>query len=537
MTASELKKSILQMAVEGKLTEQNKNDEPAEKLLKRIKEEKEKLIKEGKIKKEKTVSEIYKRDGSYYERVSEGKNILKDVCIDEELPFDIPDSWVWVRLGNLIYLVSGTSYNKNDITNSGIRILRGGNIQNDKLLLYDDDVFIPTSYYDEEKNIRKYDIIIVASTGSKIVIGKPAFIENNHNNTQIGAFLRIIRLYNIEIYNYINIIFKSNYYREHIRNKVVGTNINNIKSEYIETLLIPLPPIEEQRRIVEKINLLMPLINEYDELEKSITKLNKEFPHNIKKSVLQYAIEGKLTEQNKNDEPAEKLLKRIKEEKEKLIKEGRIKKEKTTSEIYKKDGSYYERVLDGKNIVKDVCIDDELPFDIPDSWVWVRFNNIVSYSMGKTPPRKENEYWDNATFPWVSIADLIPDSILYETKEKVNKYSAEKIFKNRISAAGTLLMSFKLTVGKVSILGIDAFHNEAIISIYPFIDTDKIMTNYLFLIMPLISLSGDTKTAIKGNTLNTDSLNSLYIPLPPIEEQNRIVRKIKKFNEIINTIK
>ena len=254
----------------------------------------------------------------------------------------------------------------------------------------------------------------------------------------------------------------------------------------------------------------------------------------LKKSILQMAVEGKLTEQSKKDETVEKLLKRIKEEKESLIKEGKIKREKTISEIYKKDGSYYERVSDGKNIFKDACIDEELPFEIPDTWTWVRFNNLVSYSIGKTPPRKENEYWDNATFPWVSIADLIADSVLYETKEKVNKYSAEKIFKNRISTAGTLLMSFKLTVGKVSILGIDAFHNEAIISIYPFIDNDKIMTNYLFLIMPLISQSGDTKTAIKGNTLNTDSLNALYIPLPSIEEQKRIVEKINLLMPLIN---
>ena len=532
MIASELKKSILQMAVEGKLTEQNKNDEPAEKLLKRIKEEKEKLIKEGKIKKEKTVSEIYKRDGSYYERVSEGKNILKDVCIDEELPFDIPDSWVWVRLNNIVSIlgdgIHGTP--KYDI-NGSFAFINGNNLSNGKIVIKPDTKYLTKEEANKHYRNLNINTVLVSINGT---IGNVAFYNNE--NIILGKSSCYFNLIYINK-RYIKILLETDYFLKYALTVSTGTTIKNVPLYGMRNFIVPLPPIEEQRRIVEKINILMPLINEYDELEKSITKLNKEFPHNIKKSVLQYAIEGKLTEQNKNDEPAEKLLKRIKEEKEKLIKEGRIKKEKTTSEIYKKDGSYYERVLDGKNIVKDVCIDDELPFDIPDSWVWVRFNNIVSYSMGKTPPRKENEYWDNATFPWVSIADLIPDSILYETKEKVNKYSAEKIFKNRISAAGTLLMSFKLTVGKVSILGIDAFHNEAIISIYPFIDTDKIMTNYLFLIMPLISLSGDTKTAIKGNTLNTDSLNSLYIPLPPIEEQNRIVRKIKKFNEIINTIK
>ena len=520
MTASELKKSILQMAVEGKLTEQSKKDEPVEKLLKRIKEEKENLIKEGKIKKYKTTSEIYKKDGSYYESIAEGKNILKDVCIDDELPFEIPDSWAWVRLNTL------------SINYDNMRKPVSVEIRSKQRKVYD--------YYGATGAIDKVDsyifdgiFILIGEDGGNFYsdkdvafIIKGKFWANNH--------VHVLGIYKGCEYYFCNFLNSLNLPAMGLIN---GIAVPKLNQSNLNKILIPLPPIEEQKRIVEKINLLMPLINEYDSLEKNITKLNKEFPNSIKKSILQYAIEGKLTEQSEKDEPVEKLLKRIKEEREKLIKEGKIKKDKTTSEIYKKDGSYYERITDGKNILKEVCIDDELPFEIPDSWGWVRFNNIVSYSMGKTPPRKENEYWDNATFPWVSIADLIPDSVLYETKEKVNKHSAEKIFKNRISTAGTLLMSFKLTVGKVSILGIDAFHNEAIISIYPFIDTDKIVTNYLFLIMPLISQSGDTKTAIKGNTLNTDSLNALYIPLPPIEEQGRIADKINRLNEIINTIK
>lgn len=538
MTASELKKSILQMAIEGKLTEQSKKDEPVEKLLKRIKEEREKLIKEGKIKKEKTISEIYKKDGSYYERIAEGKNILKEVCIDEELPFEIPDSWAWVRLGNIGKIVGGStpkSENPMYYTSSGNGIpwITPADMKNIN------GIYISHGRRDiTEEGYKSCSTFIIPKNSiifsSRAPIGYVA-ISNNELCTNQGfkSIVPYISDINFSLLYYYFLQYKT----KSIESRASGTTFKEVSGSFLEKELFPLPPIEEQKRIVEKINLLMPLINEYDSLEKNITKLNKDFPNSIKKSILQYAIEGKLTEQSEKDEPVEKLLKRIKEEKEKLIKEGKIKKDKTTSEIYKKDSSYYERITDGKNILKEVCIDDELPFEIPDSWVWVRFNNIVSYSMGKTPPRKENEYWDNATFPWVSIADLIPDSVLYETKEKVNKHSVEKIFKNRISTAGTLLMSFKLTVGKVSILGIDAFHNEAIISIYPFIDTDKIVTNYLFLIMPLISQSGDTKTAIKGNTLNTDSLNALYIPLPPIEEQGRIVHKINRLNEIINTIK
>ena len=176
----------------------------------------------------------------------------------------------------------------------------------------------------------------------------------------------------------------------------------------------------------------------------------------------------------------------------------------------------------------------DTPFDIPDSWEWIRFKDLVDYSMGKTPPRKETEYWSNGTLPWVSIADLVADGTVTETKECVNDYAAEHTFKSKISKAGTLLMSFKLTVGKVSILGIDAFHNEAIISIYPFVDPDRITTMFLFALLPLLSQSGDTKSAIKGNTLNSDSLDALLIPLPPIQEQKRIFAKLQELTAPLN---
>ena len=243
----------------------------------------------------------------------------------------------------------------------------------------------------------------------------------------------------------------------------------------------------------------------------------------LKNSILQMAVQGKLVPQDPNDEPASVLLERIRAEKEKLIKEGKIKKEKNPSVIFRgADNLPYEKI--GKN--EPVCIAAEVPFEIPESWEWVRFKNLVSYSMGKTPPRKESEYWTEPVYPWVSIADMNADGTILSTKEMVNEYAAEKTFRKRISKAGTLLMSFKLTVGKVSLLGIDAYHNEAIISIYPFVDNDAIVTNYLFCILPLISQSGQTKTAIKGNTLNSESLDALMIPLPPLREQERICKRL-----------
>ena len=154
--------------------------------------------------------------------------------------------------------------------------------------------------------------------------------------------------------------------------------------------------------------------------------------------------------------------------------------------------------------------------------------------MGKTPPRKESVYWDKPAYQWVSIADMIADGEIRTTKEGVSEYAAVNSFKGRISPQGTLLMSFKLTVGKVSILGIDAFHNEAIISIYPYVDDKRVMTSYLFTILPLISQTGDTKTAIKGNTLNSDSLDNLLIPLPSLTEQERIVAKINELLPVLS---
>ena len=191
----------------------------------------------------------------------------------------------------------------------------------------------------------------------------------------------------------------------------------------------------------------------------------------------------------------------------------------------------YEKV--GKN--EPVCIADEVPFEIPESWEWVRFKDLVNYSMGKTPPRKESEYWEKPCYPWVSIADMIDGTTITSAKEGVNQYSSDKVFKGKISPSGTLLMSFKLTVGKVSILGMDAFHNEAIISIFPYIGDKNATRDYLFNTLPLLSQEGDTKTAIKGNTLNSDSLDALLIPLPPLKEQLRISAKLQELQAPLST--
>ena len=230
----------------------------------------------------------------------------------------------------------------------------------------------------------------------------------------------------------------------------------------------------------------------------------------LKKSILQYAMQGKLVEQNPNDEPASELLKRIKAEKEQLIKDGKIKKEKSLPPI----------------------TEDEIPYELPQGWEWVRFGNLVNYNIGRTPSRKEQIYWGN-DIPWISIADMNNMGQIQTTKEKISKFAFEKCFKSTLVPKNTLIMSFKLTVGKVSILGIDALHNEAIISIFPLQDENFIIRNYLFHFLPLIAQTGNSKTAIKGNTLNTDSINNLLVPLPPLAEQQRIVEKLEEILPLV----
>ena len=228
-------------------------------------------------------------------------------------------------------------------------------------------------------------------------------------------------------------------------------------------------------------------------------------PQELKSSILQLAVQGRLVEQRPEEGTAEELYRQIQEEKQRLIKEGKIKKEKPLPEI----------------------TEDEVPFDIPESWMWVRFGEIVHFHLGKTPPRGEPEWWDN-DIPWVSIADMPENGFVKETKEGVSKKALSQIFSSNVSKAGTLLMSFKLTVGRVSILSIDAVHNEAIISIFPFVSYENITRDFLFYILPFVANNGESKNAIKGKTLNKKSINNLIVALPPLAEQKRIVAKIEE---------
>ena len=249
----------------------------------------------------------------------------------------------------------------------------------------------------------------------------------------------------------------------------------------------------------------------------------------LRKSILHLAIQGKLVPQDPNDEPASVLLERIRAEKQRLIKEGKIKKDKIDSFIYKgEDNRYYEKV--GPE-VKDIT--DDLPFEIPDTWVWTRFSQIVSFGLGKTPDRHTDKFWSSGIYPWFAISDLQEKATVYSTKEKISATALKEKFSGKLIPQGTLLMSFKLTVGRTSILGIDAVHNEAIISVFPIIPDNDATRNFLFNTLSLIVSYVETTDAIKGATLNSSKISSMFVPFPPLAEQIRIVKEIEKFEPLI----
>lgn len=221
----------------------------------------------------------------------------------------------------------------------------------------------------------------------------------------------------------------------------------------------------------------------------------------LRELILELAVRGKLVPQDPSDEPASELLKRIAEEKARLVAEGKIKKQKPQVDISEL----------------------EKPYELPIGWDWTTLPGAASYQIGKTPPTKEAKFWDDSGLPWVSISDMEHYGEISDTNRKVSVLAQRDIFKYPPVPAGTLLMSFKLTVGKVAVLAVDAYHNEAIISLSPYSGISK---DYLFRFLPSIALGGQQKNALMGNTLNSESMAQLLVPIPPLAEQHRIVAKV-----------
>ena len=520
MTADQLRKSILQQAIQGKLVPQDPNDEPASVLLERIREEKARLVEEKKIKKEKNPSVIFRgEDNSYYEKFTLSGEVK---CIDEEIPFEIPNGWEWCRLGDITSITGGkrvpVGYSLTN-QNTGYKYIRVADMK--QYSVRNNDVhYISKEIYSLIKNytISKDDLYITVA-GTIGVVGEIPIEFDGANLTENANKIVFTQL-NKKCLMYL---LSSDYVQTQIKNCTTKVGQPKLAIIRIQNFLLPIPPLKEQQRVVEKIEELIPHIEHYGKAQTELNTLNKNIKEQLKKSVLQYAIEGKLVPQDETEGTAEVLLEQIQKEKQKLYEENKLKKKDLEhSTIFKdEDNKYYEKI--GKNVT---CIDEEIPFEIPKNWRWVRFGQIVKLNMGKTPPRDDSRYWLNAKRNWVSISDMTNYGRIKTTKEQISEEAANSLMR-KSSPINTLLMSFKLTVGRTAILDIEAYHNEAIVSIYPYIDKKFMLRNYLFYTLPILANIGDSKDVIKGKTLNSKSLNNLLIPLPPLNEQLRIVESIE----------
>ena len=383
MDTKALRQKILDLAIRGKLVPQDPSDEPASVLLERIREQKKQMVKEGKLKAKDIKNDtiiFVGEDNLHYEKFADGT--VK--CIEDEIPFELPEGWAWCRLLPLTIKIGAGStptggaavYSK-----SGIKFIRSQNVYDDGLVLTD------VAYISEEINQKKSgsivkpkDILLNITGGS---IGRCALVPDDFDIANVNQHVIIIRLVNPELRKYLHDVITSPYIQEQILSRQVGSGRGGLSAETLSTFLIPLPPMNEQVSTIKKLQDCISYTLTIADAQRSVSDLVSA----TKSKILDLAIRGKLVPQDPNDEPASVLLERIRAEKEELIKQGKIKRDKKESIIFRgDDNSYYEKI-DGEVS----CIDEEIPYDIPDTWTWMRLENccVKEIRRGKSPKYAE----------------------------------------------------------------------------------------------------------------------------------------------------
>ena len=518
MTAQQLKNSILQMAVQGKLVPQDPNDEPASVLLERIRAEKERLIKEKKIKREKNPSVIFKgADNTPYEKIGDEVHPL-------DTPFDIPESWEWVRHNDLFEISGGSQPPKSKFISEA----RDGYIRLYQIRDYGNNpvpVYIPISA--ASKISHKGDILLARYGAS---LGKVFWAEDGAYNV---AMARVIPLYETELISkeFLFLFYQSSLYQSviHANSRSAQAGFNK---EDLSSLFFPLPPRSEQKRIVCAYEKLQPFLNAYDDAAHSLATMNKDFPEALKKSILQEAVQGKLVPQDPSDEPAEALLERIRAEKQRLIKEGKIKKDKHESVIFRRDNSHYE-----KRGSEEVCIDEEIPFEIPENWAWCRASSLGTMIRGRGIKRTETvaqgcpcirygEIYTTYETSFDSAVSFVPDTL---DKDCLHFSSGDVVFtltgENKVDIAKTVAF---LGEGQIAAGGDLAFWTHH--------GMNPLYLVYYMASPYCIELKRRTATGDIIVHISTSKVGDFLVPIPPIKEQNRIVSAIEQLFAVASTL-
>ena len=522
MNGKQLKNSILQWAIQGKLVPQDPNDEPASVLLDKIRQEKERLIKEKKIKRDKNASIIYRgEDNSYYEKFIATGEVK---CIDEEIPFEIPSSWEWCRMQDIMKFVNGRAYKKEELLSRGkYKVLRVGNFFTNNEWYYS-DLELP-----DDKYCYPGDLLYAwsASFGPQIWNDVKTIFHYHIWNVKYNS--RIL------LRDYLFYFFL--YDKTQVLSSTTGSTMIHVSMENMKPRFIPIPPYCEQKRIVSKINELLPVIDKFDDVQKELDTLNALIKESLKKSILQEAIQGKLVPQITEEGTAQELLEQIRQEKLQLVKDGKLKKSALTDSIIFKgdDNKYYELIDDSP-----VCIDEFLPFQIPETWVWRKVKDLLEIQTGASFKKEQA----NANKKGIRIlrgGNILPNKYIFKdddvfvSEEFVNANTILK--KNSIITPAVTSLE---NIGKMAVIEKDYKNVSAggfVFIISPYIqDFNHSLLLAYFLQSPFLieAMRGITKkSGAAFYNLGKERLKELYLPLPPMAEQGRIVGKI---NEVLSSI-
>ena len=546
MKAKDLKNSILQMGVEGKLVPQDPSDEPASILLDRIREEKHRLIAEGKAKFPKGGESViyFGSDGSPYEKRVDAKGrVTSDKCIANEVPFEeLPEGWAWARLSMLTANVH-YGYTCSSSSSGHIKLLRITDIQNGHVN-WNTVPYCASDPKDRSTYLLKEGDILIARTGG--TIGKSYFISEKPPVSAFASYLiRAIPIKN-EIVPYFRSYFDSPSYWAQLIDASAGTGQPNVNAASIGRLLIALPPLAEQRRIVERVGELMPLVEEYGGLEDAREALDAALPGRLRKSVLQLAVRGGLAPQDPTDEPAGVLLERIRGQRRQLVAEGKMKAPKGGESIIfaGSDGRRYEKRADAKGRESEpACIEDELPFEIPEDWEWARLESVLQLSSGLGYKK------DSLTVKSERMVRVLRGGNIGEGDEPLVRDNDVLISTEFVDD------SLLLRDGQIITPAVTSLENVGKAAIVRAADGNTVCGGFVFFLTPFLEnpwhseylhkyLTSPThiafcKTVVKKSgqafyNLSKSSLNSALIAIPPLAEQHRIANEVDRLFKILS---
>lgn len=524
MNGKQLKNSILQWAIQGKLVPQDPNDEPASVLLDKIRQEKERLIKEKKIKRDKNASIIYRgEDNSYYEKILATGEVK---CIDEEIPFEIPQGWEWTRMGNIGDWGAGATPSKSnpDYYGGNVLWLRTGELNNS--VVYDTEIKV-TEKALKECSLRLNQIgdVMIAMYGA--TIGKVAIVGKELTTNQACCACTPYG-----IYNYFLFYFLMESQTDFVK-KGEGGAQPNISREKLVSHLMPVPPIQEQYRIVEKIKTLLPLIDKYNDAQIQQNKLNSEIEDSLRKSILQEAIQGKLVPQIAEEGTAQELLEQIKAEKQKLVKEGKLKKSAlAVSTIFRGDDNKYWE----KKGTTCECIDEDIPFDIPKSWAWARLETILNTGSARRVHAKD---WRQAGIPFYRAREIgkLADEGFVDNELYIDLSLYEDFSSSGVPLPNDLMITAVGTLGKVYIVKeSDKFYYKDG-SVLCLANKYGLCAEYLKMVIESPFFKGQYRQESQGTTVATLTmvrLQKYFIPIPPLQEQYRIVETYRNIASIMS---